>query len=429
VNSVLRTHQPYKFQLDSPPGALAEAAAVGAAYEVMKTLYPPLRARADDLYIIWLADAPTDASITNGLALGQQIGQLTIQSRSADGSSTDVPYIVSHAPGQWSRTPPFFRPPLTPQWRSVTPFCLPEIESFLPPPPPALESAEYAEALNQVKAIGSKTSTVRTAYQTETAVFWSDFSYTSMPPGHWHLIAETIARDRNNTLAESARLFALISVAQADGAIVCWEVKYRYNFWRPVTAIQRADEDNNPLTDADKNWTQLLPSPPFPSYTSGHSTFSKASAQVLAHFYRTDAITFNATSDALPGVVRAFNSLAECADEIGMSRIYGGFHFMFDNIYGKSTGKQVGDYVSANFLLPNDVLPLARVEGFKNGAPLVRVHGHIGHTCILEASTDLVQWQGISTNQSVVGGMLISDSRVITQAFRFYRVRENQGTD
>jgi hypothetical protein len=214
-------------------------------------------------------------------------------------------------------------------------------------------------------------------------------------------------------------------VAQADGAIVCWEVKYRYNFWRPVTAIQRADEDNNPLTDADENWTQLLPSPPFPSYTSGHSTFSKASAQVLAHFYGTDAITFNATSDALPGVVRAFHSLAECADEIGMSRIYGGFHFMFDNIYGKSTGKQVGDYVSANFLLPNDFLPLARVEGFKNGAPLVRVHGHIGHTCILETSTDLIQWQGISTNQSVVGGMLISDSRVIAQAFRFYRVREN----
>src|SRR5678816_1007516 len=177
----------------------------------------------------------------------------------------------------------------------------------------------------------------------------------------------------------------------------------RDSFWRPVTAIQRADEDNNPLTDADENWTQLLPSPPFPSYTSGHSTFSKASAQVLAHFYGTDAITFNATSDALPGVVRAFHSLAECADEIGMSRIYGGFHFMFDNIYGKSTGKQIGDYVSANFLLPNDVLPLARVERFKEGAPLVRVHGHLGRQCVLEVSADLTHWLPISTNQAVSG--------------------------
>ena len=424
VNSVLRTHQPYKFQLDSPPGASAEAAAVGAAYQVMQTLYQPFRSRADDLYTIWLAEAPTDAAITNGLALGQRVAQLALESRSADGSSTDVPYIPSDAPGQWRRTPPFFRPPLTPQWRYVTPFCLSEIEPFLPPPPPALESAEYAEALNQVKAIGSATSTVRTPEQTQIARFWSDFSYTSMPPGHWHLIAETIARDRNNTLGESARLFALISVAQADGAIVCWEVKYRYNFWRPVTAIQRADEDNNPLTEADKTWAQLLPSPPFPAYTSGHSTFSKASAQVLTHFYGTDAITFNATADALPGVVRTFHSLAECADEVGMSRIYGGFHYMFDNVSGKSTGKQVGDYVSANFLLPNEVLPLARMDGFKNGAPLVRVHGHIGQTCILESSTDLVQWQGISTNQAVVGGKLISDTRIIEQPFRFYRVRE-----
>src|SRR5687767_14398786 len=146
VNSVLRTHQPYKFQIDAPAGASPEAAAVGAAYEVMKALYQPFRARTDDLYETWFAAAPPDVSTTHGLALGQQIGQLALQGRSADGSSTDVPYIPSDAPGQWRRTPPFFRPPLTPQWRYVTPFCLQEIDSFLPPPPPALESAEYAEA-------------------------------------------------------------------------------------------------------------------------------------------------------------------------------------------------------------------------------------------------------------------------------------------
>jgi hypothetical protein len=424
VNSVLRTHQPYRFQLDATPGTSAEAAAVGAAYEVMKTLYQPFRARADELYTIWLADAPADVSTTNGLALGNQVGQLAVQDRSADGSSTDVPYIPSDAPGQWRRTPPFFRPPLTPQWRYVTPFCIPGTEPFLPPPPPALESLAYAEAFNQVKAIGSRNSTVRTPEQSQIAMFWSDFSYTSMPPGHWHLIAETIARDRNNTLAENARLFALISVAQADGAIVCWEAKYRYNFWRPVTAIQRADEDNNPLTEADKNWAQLLPSPPFPAYPSGHSTFSKASAQVLTHFYGTDAITFNATADALPGVVRAFHSLAECADEVGMSRIYGGFHYLFDNIYGRSSGQQIGDYVSANFLLPNNSLPALRVEGFEESAPLVRIHGHVGRPCVLEASTDLRHWLPISTNQAVAGGVLFKDRRRAGQSFQFYRVQE-----
>ncbi|MBI3414069.1 MAG: vanadium-dependent haloperoxidase [Verrucomicrobia bacterium] len=425
VNSVLRTHQPYKFQLTVPTGTSAEAAAVGAAYEVMKTLYQPLQAQADDLYQNWLAAAPPGASLTNGLALGEQIAQLVLQDRTADGSSTDVPYIPSAAPGQWRRTPPFFRPPLTPQWRYVTPFCLPGLESFMPPPPPALDSPEYATALNEVKAIGSANSTVRTAEQSLIARYWSDFSYTSMPPGHWHLIAETIARDRNNTLADNARLFALISLAQADGAILCWEVKFRYNFWRPVTAIQRADEDNNPLTEADKNWGQFLPSPPFPSYTSGHSTFSKASAQVLTHFYGTDAITFTTSSDTVQGVFRSFNSLAVCADEIGMSRIYGGFHFMFDNVQGKATGKKIGDYVSANFLLPNDRLPLVRLEGFQDGTPLVRVHGHIGQTCVLEVSTDLRTWQSIATNQVVVGGSLIRDARPPTQAQQFYRAKEN----
>jgi hypothetical protein len=384
-----------------------------------------LRARADNLYETYLAGARLGPGLTNGLTLGTQIAQLTLAGRASDGSQTDVPYIPSDSPGQWRRTPPFFRPPYTPQWRYVTPFCLPEIESFLPPPPPELDSPEYAEAFNQVKALGSKNSVQRTSEQSQIAVFWSDFSYTATPPGHWEVIAATIARDRNNTLAENARLFALISLAQADSAIVCWEVKYRYNFWRPVTAIQRADEDKNPLTEPDETWDQFLPSPPFPSYMSGHSTFSKASAQVLTQFYGTDAITFIATSDSLPGVFRTFHSLAGCADEIGMSRIYGGFHYMFDNIYGKSTGKTIGDYVSANFLLPNDRLPLVRIEGFKNGAALVRVHAHVGSSCVLEVSADLRGWQAISTNQTVAGGIMFLDQSASGQPYRFYRARED----
>ncbi len=423
VNSIDRTHQPYKFLVDAPAGTSPEAAAVSVAYEIMTVLYQPFRAQADDLYETWLSTVSQNTAITNGLAFGKRIAQLALQDRSADGSSTDVPYIPSDVAGQWRRTPPFFRPPLTPQWRYVTPFCLPELESFLPGPPPALDSPEYAEDLNYVKAIGGLTSTLRTEEQTLIAKFWSDFSYTSMPPGHWHLIAATVSRSQNNSLAENARLFALLSVAQADGAIACWEVKFRYNFWRPVTAIQRANEDNNPLTEADPSWAQLLPSPPFPSYTSGHSTFSKASAQVLTHFYGTDAITFSATGDATPGVIRTFNSFAVCADEVGMSRVYGGFHYMFDNVAGKDCGRKVGDYVSANFLLPNDSLPIVRLEKAAPAKADVRVHGHIGATCVLEASGDLRTWTGISTNTAVSGGVLIEDKQASSR-HQFYRVRE-----
>lgn len=424
VNSVLRTHQPYAFQLEAAPGASAEAAAVGAAYEVMKVLYQPFSARADDLYERWLGAAPATSATTDGLALGRRIGQLAVESRVADGSSTEVPYIPSADPGRWRRTPPFFRPPLTPQWRYVTPFCLPSLDPFMPPPPPALDSVEYAEALNEVKALGARNSLVRTPEQSLIAQFWSDFSYTAMPPGHWHEIAATIAQTQDNTLAENARLFALISLAQADGAIVCWETKFLYDLWRPVTAIQRADEDGNPLTEADKTWEQFLPSPPFPAYTSGHSTFSKASAQVLTRFYGTDALTFTAASDTVVGVFRTFHSLAECANEVGMSRIYGGFHYQFDNAQGKESGRKIGDFVSANFLLPHEILPLARLEGFQNGSPRVRVHGQVGRTCVLEASSDLVRWSGVATNQAVVGGWLVLDRRGGGAAECFYRVRE-----
>jgi hypothetical protein len=424
VNSVTRTHQPYLLQLNTPEDTSAEAAAVGAAHEIISVLYPSYVPWADGLYDEFVASAPPGAALTNGLELGWWIAAMTLDSRSDDGANTEVPYIPSSLPGQWQRTPPFFRPPLTPHWRYVDTFCLPDLEPFLPAPPPPLDSAEYAAALNEVRALGRAGSTNRTAEQSQIAVFWSDFSYTAMPSGHWSEIAATIARNRTNTLEQNARLFALISLAQADAAIVCWEAKYRYNLWRPITAIQRADEDDNPATEKDAAWNHYLAAPPFPSYTSGHSTFSKATAQVLTHFYGTDAIAFTAKSDSVPGVQRAFTSLAACADEIGMSRIYGGIHFQFDNREGKLSGKRIGDYVSTNFLLPNNDLPQVRMEGFADGMPVVRMHGRIGETCVLEVSSDLKNWQACSTNPAVSGGVLVCDGQAGTQAARFYRVRK-----
>lgn len=424
VNSVERTHQPYRYLLDPPPDAYPEAAAVGAAYAVVQVLYPGMDAPAANLCQQFLDSQPATAALTNSLAFGQRVGWTILESRGDDGSATQVPYIPSDLPGQWRRTPPFYRPPLDPQWRYVTPFALPDIEPFVPPGPPALTSERYAEDLNQVKTLGEKTSTVRTAEQTQIAVFWSDFSYTAMPPGHWHEIAIEIARSRHNTLAENARLFALLSVAQADAAIVCWEAKFRHNFWRPVTAIQRADEDDNPATEAAPNWQQLLAAPPFPEYTSGHSTFSKASATVLTRFYGTDQIEFTATSDSLPGVTRRYTSFAACADEIGMSRIYGGIHFMSANRDGKACGAKIATYVLQNWLLPVQALPCLALETTGDGGPRFRAHGHPGRTLVIDMSADLRDWTPISTNTAVTGGFPIIDPRTPVSEAVFYRARE-----
>ena len=424
VNSVEPVFQPYRFQLPLAGETSPEAAAVGAAHVVLVVLYPQLRARSDDEYRRFLASALPGAALTNGLALGRLVAALTVESRTSDGSSTQVPYIPDDSPGQWRRTPPFFRSPLDPHWGLVEPFCLSDVEAFMPPGPPSMQSIAYADDFNMVKALGGKRSALRTAEQAEIAEFWSDFSYTQTPPGHWQDIAAAIARSRGHSLAANARLFALLSLAQADAAIVVWEAKYRSGFWRPVTAIQRAGEDGNPATEPDVNWESFLVTPPFPEYVSGHSTFSTASAVVLSRFFGTDDVSFRVGSDSLPGVFRQFTSLTECANEVGLSRIYGGIHFMSANQDGKSCGAKIGEFVFRNFLLSNAALPWLHWESATLHSLTLRLHGRIGTACVLETSEDLLSWRPMSAYVAAVGGIALEVSKVQLAQAQFLRVRE-----
>lgn len=424
LNSILGLHQPYRFQVETEANTLPEAAVIGAGYEVMLSLYPSFDARTESLYRMQLAVLPASQGATNGLELGREVARRYLTFRAADGATTEIPYIPSAEAGQWRRTPPLFRPPMTPHWGQVELFCLPGPEQFLPSPPPALQTPEYAKALEEVRLLGGLGSTARTEEQSLIARFWSDFSYTAMPPGHWHEIAAVICAERQTSLADTARLFALIALAQADTAIVCWAAKFHWNLWRPITAIGRADEDGNPQTSSEALWDDYLDAPPFPAYPSGHSSFSAASARVLTHFYGTDEIRFSVTSDSVPGVARSFTSLKACADEIGMSRIYGGIHFQFDNVEGKRMGDLIGDYVTRNFLLRTEDLPQVRIEGIAGEIPSLRVHAKVGQECVLEWSADLNSWQTISTNVAAAGGVLVQDQNAAGRSAGFYRVRQ-----
>lgn len=407
VNAVAPTHQSYLPSPEVPPGASAEAAVVAAGREMMRTLHPGFQGRIEALanrQRSVLGDAP---GIPDGLALGRSVALRMLAARSADGSNTEVPYIPSSDPGQWRRTPPFFRPPLSPHWGRVTLFCLPGLDGYRAPPPPALGSPEYAVAFNEVKRLGGAASTARTPEQTVIAQFWSDFSYTAMPPGHWTEIASSIAVERRLDLAETARLLALVDLSQADAAIVCWDIKYRWNLWRPITAIQRADEDGNPGTEADPAWDQLLPSPPFPAYTSGHSTFSGAAAQVLTGFFGTDAVAFTAHSDTLTNVTRRFTSIASCADEVGLSRIYGGIHFPFDNSGGRRSGERIGRHVVRHYLLPLRSLPLLLPEEASSEPTRLRAHGPLGRPLRIERSLDRIHWTPQTRSLGLAGGVLV----------------------
>jgi len=201
------------------------------------------------------------------------------------------------------------------------------------------------------KELGRIDSSTRTVEQTLVARFWADGAGTVTPPGHWNVIARDVARQRGNTLDENARLFAWLNLAEADAGLVAWDCKYAFNFWRPITAIHDAESDGNPTRRA--TLVDSIPrDPPFPEYISGHSTFSGAAAAVLAAFFGSDQISFTTTSGDLPSVSRSYQAFSEAAAEAGMSRIYGGIHFMSANLNGLSSGAELGGYVTAHFLQP-----------------------------------------------------------------------------
>jgi membrane-associated phospholipid phosphatase len=350
VNGIAGDSQPFRVKIPPPDEASPEAAAIGAACEILINLYPSRRGAYDEHSAASLACLAQKCTNNAGLLYGRAVAQAMLMWRAGDLSSATEPYQVRTEAGQWQRTPPHFRPPELPHWRLVASFAITDLAAFCPPGPPPLDSERYAQDVNQVKALGGLNSTNRTPEQTLIARFWSDFSYTGTPVGHWNQIAQDISRRRGLTLAQSARLFALLNLAMADAAIVAWNAKYAHNLWRPVTAMHQADCDGNPATIADPGWQPLLTTPPFPEYVSGHSIFSGTAAAVLAAVLGTDEVTFTATSDTLPGVTRTYHSLRETADEIGMSRIYGGIHFLSGDLDGLAAGHAIGGYVATNFL-------------------------------------------------------------------------------
>ena len=343
----------YYVSLPAQAGTSVDAAAASAAHRVLSYLYPGQQVFFETQLANSLALVPNGVGKTDGIALGQNIADAIIAIRATDGWNDFVDYVPGNQPGDWQLTGPMFDVALLPQWADLTPFALTSPNQFTPAGPPALDSAAYAAAFNEVKALGSATGSTRTADQTEIARFWADGSGTFTPPGHWNAIAQQIAQQQGNSLSANARLFAQLNVALADAGITAWNTKYQYEFWRPITAIQQADLDGNALTTKDATWTPLLITPPFPEYTSGHSTFSGAAAEILSTIFG-PTLAFTTTSLGLPGVSRSFTSFEQAAQEAGKSRIYGGIHFEFSNQDGLASGKALADFVLNRFTVTTD---------------------------------------------------------------------------
>jgi hypothetical protein len=350
VVAIDRSFEPYHAHVHASRGASPEAAAAQAAHDTLAALFPAQAGTFDSALAADLVGIPPGRA-RQGVEVGQEVARQILDWRSTDGSSAVVPYAPVTAPGVWRPTPPANMPALAPQWPAVTPFALSAGAQFRPAAPPALGSAEYAAAFNEVKSLGRSDSTTRMDEQTQIARFWNDGLGTAFAMGYWNRIAGQVATDQGLGLVQDARVFALLNIVEADAHIACWDAKYTYNLWRPVTAIPAADTDGNPATEPDATWTPLLVTPNFPSYTSAHSTLSGAAAGVLTALFGSD-YHFTVGAESVPGVTRSFDSFAAAAAEAGQSRIYGGIHYQFDNQNGQALGRAVSQFVVENFLRP-----------------------------------------------------------------------------
>jgi hypothetical protein len=336
--------------------ANADAAAYAAGFTVLSALYPTMAAGFQTqmnsaIDGLGLNAARRAASIS----LGSNIATSFVNARASDGSAVaQIPFVPDGSLGGYVSVNS--GDPVLPGWGQVTPFAMASNDAVAPPPPPPVGSAEWRASYEDVKSVGCMG--CGTPEQLETAVFWADDGGgTRTPPGQWLQIATNIADDRNLDVFEAARLSAMVGTSLADASFAAWNVKYDQSpIWRPVTAIRECTMALCGV-EGDPTWTPMIPTPNFPAYVSGHSTMGGAGERAISGYFGTDAVSFCLDPDpqvaSLP--TRCYTSLAAAEDENGISRIYGGVHWSYDNIYGKMTGRSVGDYVAANYFGINAV--------------------------------------------------------------------------
>jgi len=351
VNGIDPRFRPLHVKPDAPHHASQRAAAIQAAYVILMNLYGTTQGAAltsqHDASLAALASTERSDSIAAGIAWGQTVADAIWAWRLTDGfAPTPAPFFgvqsiagTTNSVGFWRPTPPANASGATPQLATLTPFVLTRPSQFRIPPPLALNSSDYLADLNEVREMGSLTSTSRSGEQTEVALFWA--LNTSLA---WDRIAVQLSVARGLSLTENAHLFAVLNVSMADAIIACWDSKYRYLSWRPVTAIRAGAAPGDP----DSNWQPLLDSltgtPAHPEYPSAHSSFSGAAAFVLADFFGENT-AFSVTSEIRPGT-RSYTSFSEAIAEIADARVFGGIHLRSSCARGNSLGRAVADYVS-----------------------------------------------------------------------------------
>lgn len=348
VNSVDRRYSVYAVSPLAPTaGASKEAAAASAAYNLLSTLFPDQFAVLDPAFAASLAAIPDGPAEAKGVAIGAEVAAGIAALRANDGRNAVVPYLFGTGVGVYQATPPAFGNPATPWVAKVTPFALERPSQFRAYGPPDVTSAHYAADFNTVKSLGALNSIERTPQQTEIGRF-----HTENPTTFWTRNLRELAATRSLTIDKSARLFALLYVAFADASIACWDSKYYFNFWRPVTAIGAAGSDDNPATESDAAWVPLANTPPHPEYPAAHGCAAGAIAETLRQFFGTKHLAFTFTSTVPGSIPHAYETTDELVKEVQVARIYGGMHYPTSTVHGAIMGRQVGRHIAKHYFKP-----------------------------------------------------------------------------
>lgn len=361
VQAIEQQHQPYHVHIPGASGS-PEAAAAKAAHDILVYLLPNQSGAIDDHYNQFLSDQKL-SSLDPGIAVGATAAAGIIALRSNDGRfpAGQIPFMGVNAIGQWrptdsfQGTPPNPLPnsPMAAPWvAKVKPFALKSGDQYRATPPPPLDSKQYTNAFNEVKAMGARFDSARTTDQTNLAFFWA-----SNFPALWNRVVRDLAASQNLSIGDHARLSALVNLAMADATITAWDTKVTYNFWRPLTAIRLANEDPNPDTVEDPTWQPLINTPNYSDYSSGANNISAAATRMFALFFGADEMTFTVrTTNLTPGIPQTitYSKFSDAAEDVVNVRIWQGIHFRFADEEARKQGRHVAQWVYAHYLKPFD---------------------------------------------------------------------------
>ncbi|MGH3071553.1 MAG: vanadium-dependent haloperoxidase [Gaiellaceae bacterium] len=346
VNAVDGGHEGYLLTSRvATPSDSKEAAAATAAYRVLLNLVPAQQAVLEPQYAASLAAIPDGSAKTRGIAVGEAAAAAMVAARVDDGRFGAFRFTIGSGPGEWRPVLPAFVSDPFAWLKDLKPFLVRSGSQFASDGPLALTSRKYAREFDEVKSLGSATSTTRTADQTHAARYWAE-----NPPGTWSRVFRTLSGQQGLSLEENARLYAMLYMSGADALITVWGDKARCSFWRPITAIREADSDGNPATLADPSWLPLIPTPPYTEHSSGHAGLSSSFVATLQEFFGTDAIGWTDTNNA--GLSRSFTGFSQAIDEIVEARIWSGIHFRTADEQGARIGKQVARYRAKHYFGP-----------------------------------------------------------------------------